>query len=419
VQRHGLIDRHMRPIVAEALQDSRGVAIVGARQVGKSTLAGELARLELGATQFNLDDEPTRRAALSDPVGFVAALSGPAVIDEIQRAPDLLLAMKERMDADPTPGQFLITGSANLLALSTVHDALPGRIVYLTLRPLSQGEMLGRREDFIDRLFTGEFPRVADIERGRAGYARRIVAGGYPEVFERSPRARSRFFSSYVASIVGRDLPTVGRVHNPQATTQLLRLLATRSAQLTNFNSMANDLGIDQKTATHYADLLAQLYLAHQVPAWHSNLGQRQIKSPKAYIPDTGLLAYLTGTDEQRLADDPSGNLAGMFFETFVAMELLRQSEWAEHEVQLYHYRDRAQREVDLVLERNSGDAIGVEVKAAATASERDFRGLQFLRDKLGGSFKAGAVLYTGDKTLPFGDRLAAVPIAGLWSDSP
>jgi len=414
--REGLINRHLRPIVAEALQDSRGVAIVGARQVGKSTLAGELARHELGAAQFNLDDEPTRRAALTDPVGFVAALSGPAVIDEIQRAPDLLLAMKERMDADPTPGQFLVTGSANLLTLSTIHDALPGRMVYLTLAPLSQGEILGRREDFIDRLFSGEFPEVADIERGRASYAGRIVAGGYPEVFGRSPRSRSRFFSSYVASIVARDLPSVGRVQNPQATTQLLRLLASRSAQLTNFNAAARELGIDQKTATHYAELLTQLYLVRELRPWHSNLGQRQIKSPKVYIPDTGLLAYLTGTDEDRLIGDLGGNIAGMFFETFAAMELLRQSEWAEQEVQLYHYRDNAQREVDVILERNSGDLIGVEIKAAATAGERDFRGLQFLRDTLGARFKAGAVLYAGDKTLPFGDRLAAVPIAGLWS---
>ncbi len=358
------------------------------------------------------------RAALTDPAGFVAALSGPAVIDEIQRAPDLLLAMKERMDADPRPGQFLITGSANLLTLSTIHDALPGRMVYLTLSPLSQGEILGRREDFIDTLFTGAFPHVRDVERGRGAYAARIVTGGYPEVLERSARARSRFFSSYVASIVGRDLPSVGRVQNPQAITQLLRLLASRSAQLTNFNAAARDLGIDQKTATHYGELLAQLYLVHELRPWHTNLGQRQIKSPKAYIPDTGLLAYLTGTDEDRLVGDLSGNVAGMFFETFAAMELLRQSEWAEHEVQLYHYRDNAQREVDVILERNSGDVVGVEVKAAATAGERDFRGLQFLRDKLGARFKAGVVLYAGDKTLPFGDRLAAAPIAGLWRGS-
>jgi predicted AAA+ superfamily ATPase len=412
-----LIDRHLRAIVGEALRDSRGVAILGARQVGKSTLAGQLARDDLGATEFNLDDEPTRRAATSDPVGFVAAIDGPAVIDEIQRAPDLLLAMKERMDGNPTPGQFLITGSANLLALATIHDALPGRLIYLTLWPLSQGEIAGRQEDFIDRLFAGEFPKVPDAKRGRAAYAQQIIAGGYPEAFDLAPRARSRFFSSYVASILGRDLGAVGRVQNPEAVTQLLRLLASRSAQITNFNAIARELGIDQKTATHYADLLTQLYLARQIPPWHSNLGTRQIKSPKAYVPDTGLLAYLTGTNENRLVTDIGGALTGMFFETFVAMELVRQSEWAEHEVRFHHYRDNAQREVDLVLERNSGDVIGVEVKAAATAGQRDFRGLEFLREKLGRRFRAGAVLYTGDKTLPFGDRLAAVPIAGLWHE--
>jgi predicted AAA+ superfamily ATPase len=411
-----LLDRHLRPIVAEAFRDSRGVAIVGARQVGKSTLARLLAREELGAIEFNLDDEATRRAATSDPAGFVAALSGPAVIDEIQRAPDLLLAMKERMDSDQTRGQFLITGSANLQALASIHDALPGRMIYLTLWPLSQGELLGRREDFIDRLFAGDFPSVLDAGRGRSVYAKRIVAGGYPEVFDRSARARGRFFSSYVDSILGRDLETAGRVHNPQAVAQLLRLLASRSAQTTNFNAMAHELGLDQKTAKHYADLLTQLYLAHVLPPWYTNLGQRQIKSPKLYVPDTGLLAYLTGTSEERLVADRDGSLVGMFFETFVAMELVRQSEWADSESRLHHYRDKSQREVDVVVERNNGDVIGIEVKAAATVTTDDFRGLTFLRDKLGTPFKAGAVLYAGDKTLPFGDRLAAVPIAGMWA---
>ena len=412
----GLFDRHLRPIVAEALSESRGVAILGARQVGKSTLAGVLARSELAADEFNLDDEATRRAAIEDPAGFIAGISGPAVIDEIQRAPDLLLAMKERMDADNTRGQFLVTGSANLLTLRSIHDALPGRMIYLTLWPLSQGELIGRREDFIDRLFAGEFPRVSGVDRGRAAYARRIVTGGYPEVIDSSPRARSRFFASYIASMLGRDLTTVARVQNPQAIDQLLRLLASRSAQLTNFNAAAHDIGLDQKTAQHYGDLLAQLYLVHQLPSWHTNLGQRQIKSPKAYVSDTGLLAYLTGTDEDRLTADPGGNLAGMFFETFVAMELVRHSEWAEHEVHLHHYRDKAQREADVVLERNSGELIAIEVKAAATVGEADFRGLRFLRDRLGERFKAGAVLFAGDQTLPFGDRLAAVPIAGLWT---
>lgn len=224
------------------------------------------------------------------------------------------------------------------MALASIHDALPGRLIYLNLWPLSQGEILGRREDFIDRLYAGEFPSVTGAERGRGAYAAQIVAGGYPEVFDRAARARSRFFSSYLASMLGRDLGTVARVHNPQAMGQLLRLLASRSAQITNFNAMAHELGLDQKTAKHYGDLLTQLYLAHELPPWHTNLGQRQIKSPKAYIPDTGLLAYLTGTNEDRLTNDVTGNLAGMFVETFVAMELVRQSEWAGEEVQLYHY---------------------------------------------------------------------------------
>ena len=363
----GLFDRHLRPIVAEALSESRGVAILGARQVGKSTLASVLARNEFAADEFNLDDEATRRAAIEDPAGFIAGLSGPVVIDEIQRAPDLLLAMKERMDADNTRGQFLVTGSANLLTLRSIHDALPGRMIYLTLWPLSQGELIGRREDFIDRLFAGEFPRVSGVDRGRAALRetdrhrrlprghRQLAAGAQPLLLQlRRLDARPRPHDGRARPEPSGDRPAPALAREPIGAAH-------------NFNAAAHDIGLDQKTAQHYGGVLAQLYLVRQIPSWHTNLGQRQIKSPKAYVSDTGLLAYLTGTDEDRLTTDPGGNLAGMFFETFVAMELVRHSEWAEHEVHLHHYRDKAQREADVVLERNSGELIAIEVKAAAT----------------------------------------------------
>jgi predicted AAA+ superfamily ATPase len=398
----------------EALAESRATALLGARQVGKSTLVRDLAANEYQARFFNLDDELTANEARSDPTGFVADISGPAVIDEIQRAPALLLAIKQRLDQDQARGQFLLTGSANILTLPTVADALPGRIEYVNLWPFSQGELHGTRESFVDRLFTGRFPRISGAPVGRSAVAEMLARGGYPEVQARTGRGRSRFFSSYIASIIGRDLEDVGNVRNVENIERLLRVIAARSGSLTSFHGMAGELDLDKNTVAAHTKILEDLFLVRQLRPWHVNLGSRQIKSPKLYLVDSGLLAHLIGANEQRIAQD--GPLAGTILESFVAMELSRQSDWTHEPVSLYHYRDKAQREVDVLLERNSGDIAGVEVKTAATVSSGDFAGLRYLRDKLGPRFKAGVVLHTGADTLPFGDRLAAVPLTGLWT---
>jgi predicted AAA+ superfamily ATPase len=411
-----LVPRNLRPIVGEALDTSRVVCLLGARQVGKSTLAREIAAHELSARVVTLDDEATLDAARTDPTGFIAALESPTVIDEIQRAPALLLAIKARVDRNSAPGQFLITGSANLRTLPTVADALPGRVDYVTLRPFTQGELSGHRETFIDELFEGRLPSIADAPVGRGRYAKSIAMGGYPEAQDRGARLRDRFFASYIASILGRDIADVARVHDIDGVERLLRVLASRSSNLASFQGMGSELGLSGPTVRAHTRILENLFLVHQLKPWHVNLGSRQVKTAKAYVTDTGFLSHLIGADEQRIATDDG--IVGMMFETFVAMELLRQSEWTERIVSLYHYRDKQQREVDVVLERNSGDVAGIEVKSAATVGAHDFRGLAFLRDRLGDRFKAGVVLYTGERTLPFGDRLTAVPLAGLWARS-
>ena len=409
-----LLARHLRPQVLEALAESRAVALLGARQVGKSTLVADLAATDYRARYVNLDDEATANAARADPTGLIAGISEPAVIDEIQRAPGLLLAIKQRLDSNRSRGQFLLTGSANILTLPTVTDALPGRIEYLNLWPLSQGELRDRRETFIDDLFEGRFPEVTDAPVGRDAVAQTLVIGGYPELQKRSPRGRSRFFSSYVASIIGRDLDDVANVRNVENVERLLFVIAARSGGLTSFHGMAGDLGLDTNTVRAHTKILEDLFLVHQLRPWHVNLGSRQIKSPKLHIVDSGLLAYLIGANDRRIADD--GGVAGSLLESFVAMELLRQASWTREPVQLFHYRDKQQREVDVILERHSGEIIGIEAKASATPAPNDFAGLRYLRDKLGSRFKGGAVLYVGANALPFGDRLTAVPVSGIWS---
>jgi predicted AAA+ superfamily ATPase len=408
-----LVERSIRPIVAEALSDARAVCVLGARQTGKSTLVKQIAEREHPAAYITLDDDATRRAALEDPTGFVAGLDDRSVIDEVQRAPDLMLAIKARLDTNDAPGQFLLTGSANILTLSTIVDKLPGRVDYVRLWPFSQGEIENRHGSFIDRLFDRDPPRVQRAQVGRGAYAERIVTGGFPRAQGRSARIRERFFESYVATVLAHDLEDVARVRRIDGLERLPSVIASRSANLMSTRAIGVDLGIDNKTAASHVRILEELFLVWRLQPWHSNLGSRYIKTPKLYVTDSGLLAHLMNADTGRIVHDAP--LAGQVFETFVAMELLRQKEWSRHSPALFHYRDSEQREIDVVMELRGGAIAGVEVKTAATITSKDFAGLRYLRDKLGERFSFGVVLYTGERTLPFGDRLAAVPLCGLW----
>jgi predicted AAA+ superfamily ATPase len=410
----GLISRQIRPLVLEALAESRAVALLGARQVGKSTLAQDLAAKEYPARYISLDDEALADAARTDPLGFIAGIEGSAVIDEIQRAPNLLLAVKQRLDRNQTRGQFLLTGSANLLTLPTVADALPGRVEYVNLWPLSQGELRGVSERFVDALFQGDFPMIVGGPVGRSAVASMLASGGYPELVGRGARGRSRFFSSYIASMIGRDIEDIANLRNVESVERLLYLIAARSGALASFHGMGGDLGLNAGTVTSHTKILEDLFMVRRLKPWLTNLGSRHIKTPKLHVVDSGLLAFLVGANERRIAED--GRVAGMMLESFVAMELLRQCDWAQEPVSIFHYRDQERREVDVVMERHGGEVVGVEVKATATPSRRDFGGLRYLRDRLGARFRGGVVLHTGSDTLPFGDRLAAVPLSGLWS---
>jgi uncharacterized protein len=391
---------------------ARAVALLGPRQAGKSTLAKMLVDGPLPADYLTLDDEPERSAASSDPAGYVAAMGRRTVIDEIQRAPDLLLAIKSRLDRDRSPGQFLLTGSANLRRIPTVADALPGRVDYLTLWPLTQGEIAERREDFLERLFAGDVVSITDAPIGRHEYAERLLTGGFPEARAREDVERVRFFQSYVDTIVDRDIGDTARVQDPATVGTLLRLIAARSGSLARYEALGRDARIDGKTAKSHLDVLERLFLVRVRRPWHVNLGKRQVKAPKLYVADTGLLAGLVGADPQRVQND--NGLAGALFETFVATELERQASWSAQPLTFWHYRD-GPREVDVVVERPSGEIVAIEVKAGATVRRHDFAGLTHLRDRLGERLVAGVVLYAGQRTLPFGDRLWAVPLQGLW----
>lgn len=409
-----LIPRNLRADVEDALRISRVVALVGPRQAGKSTLASQVAHDVLGTTLATFDDDATRTFAQNDPAGFIASLRLPAALDEVQRAPGVMLAIKRIVDQDTRPGRFLITGSADLRVLATIPDALPGRVEYLNLWPFSQGELEGVVETFLDDLRTARPPMLDTAPIGAAAYAERIAKGGFPESIGRTPRRRAGFFASYLASLLGRDLSEISGVHNPGALEPLLSLLAARSGSLLNLRGLGTELRLDGKTAASYITLLQQLGLLIRLPAWFTNLGHRVVKTPKMHLADSGLHVHLTGADADQLARDP--DLAGPVLETFVVNELVRQSGWASSAPALHHFRSHTGGEVDLVLQWRDGKVAGVEVKSAASVTQRDFAGLTVLRDRLGARFVSGVVLYTGERTILAGDRLWAVPLEGLWA---
>lgn len=407
------IERELRDI----LSVSRAAAITGPRQAGKSTLAKQLQAAGVVPNYFSLDDLPIREAARRDPDGFLLSIPRPAAIDELQRVPDLMLAIKQVLDQDPRPGQFLLTGSADLVTAKVIADALPGRVEYVNLWPLSQAEIAGRGTSVIDLLLAeGSPPRISGAPKGRDASADAVLAGGYPDARARTPRQRARYFASYVRTVLGRDLPEIGEIRaDPSKTEQLLRLLAARTSGTVNYASLARDLALDDKTVKAHTELLRQLFLLYRLRPFSTNLGARQIKTPKLLLSDAGMAAALAGVDHARYRSPVDGAIAGMLFETFVIMEIVKQATWSNTPVELFFYRDTGKREVDLVIESASGEVVGLEVKLAATASPSDAYGLRLLRDKLGRRFKAGVVVYSGEHTLPLGERIWAMPVRGLW----
>jgi hypothetical protein len=411
-----LLPRHIRPLAVDQLSQARVVCLLGARQSGKTTLVRLIASEDHPARYVSLDDPGALALARSDPVGFLAGGERLA-IDEVQRAPDLLLAIKRVVDSDNSRGRFLLTGSANIMTHPRVADSLPGRVTYLTLWPFSQAELRGRPGALLDGLFAGRAPEVERPPDGRGGYADLVARGGFPGVVGAGAAERHRFFSDYLGSILGRDVAELGSVREADATGRVLQLLAARSAGLANLSAIGRELGMDYKTVGNHLRALEQLFLVLRLPAWHPNLGHRVIRSPKLHLADSGMLCSLVGADAERLERD--GGIAGSAFESFVVSEVVRQASVAELGplLSFNHFRDRRGNEVDLVVEHANGDVVGIEVKASATPRLRDVSGLQLLRDRLGDRFRLGLLLHLGQDSIPLGDRISAVPLASLWAD--
>ena len=406
-----LIPRHAQALVSEALADTRVILVNGARQAGKSTLTRLATADRPGTIVRLLDDPATLRAAQEEPTEFVEH-DGLMVIDEVQLVPELLRPIKVKVDLDPAPGRFLLTGSSRILALRTLPDALPGRIEIIELWPFSQGELTDGPDRFVDAAFR-HGPRV-DHSSGwrRKDYLERVVIGGFPEAVRRTPRRRAAFFDSYLTTLVERDVLELANIERRGDLLKLLALLAGRAGQLIVPGTLAGQSGISRSTLVRYLELLASVFLIKTIPAWSSNLTRRAIGTAKLAFVDTGVACHLIGQDAVRLGEP--GGAAGPMMENFVVSELARQLTWSQERGTLHHYRTKDGVEVDAVIETPDGRVIGIEVKAGATVRTEDLSGLRSLAGALGERFVAGYVLYTGQQTLPFGDKIRAVPLDAL-----
>lgn len=403
--------RHVQSKVTAAMQDTRVVLVVGPRQAGKTTLARLYASPE--RPYLTLDDPATLAAARADPAGFVRGLNS-AVIDEVQRAPDVLLAIKESVDKDQAPGRFLLTGSTNLMALPMVADSLAGRLEVITLLPFAQAELEGTPGKLLDHLFDGAgLPNVTDSVTGDALMAR-VLKGGYPEALKRSSASRRQvWLEDYVALILDRDVRDIANIDQLDRLPRLLDLLAAHAGQLVNHSSFGAALGLSAPTAQKYVGILERLFLLRQLPPWSHNAVNRVTKTPKLHFLDTGLLAALRGVTANALQKDRTPY--GALLECFVVSEVLKLSTWSERRWRISHYRTKEQDEVDLVIEDRRGHVIGIEVKASATVRSQDLRGLRQLQAVVGDKFVHGLVLHDHDRITPFDEKLHAVPVSMLW----
>ncbi|MBI3189778.1 MAG: ATP-binding protein [Ignavibacteriales bacterium] len=409
-----MFKRNLVQKIKESLEDTPVLFISGARQTGKSTLIKSLVSSAYSAEYITFDESSMLSAAKTDPEGFIKRLPKPVALDEVQRVPELFLAIKADVDRVRTHGRYILTGSANVLLLPKIADSLAGRMEILTLWTLSQNELHESGETFVDKIFSGNPLPTRYTSLHRSDIMEMLVKGGYPEVLSRKNEERRRtWFGSYITTILQRDVRDLARIEGLTVLPRLLSLLAARTSTLFNLAEVSNSSNIPQTSLKRYLSLLETTYLITYLPAWASNLGKRLIKTPKLLLCDTGIAAHLIGVSASELAQQ--SHAFGQLLESFVTMELTKQITWSETDAELFHFRTLRSQEVDLVLEDRSHRVVGIEVKAGATVTASDFKNIRIFAEIAGEKFHLGIVLYTGTEVIPFGENLFAVPVNALW----
>ncbi len=407
--------RNIKPKLLKALSTTPVVFLEGARQTGKTTLIREVGR-EKNYSFTTFDDYTELALAKSDPPGYLSQIQKPTILDEVQRIPEIFLPIKKDVDENRNPGRFALTGSANPLLIPRLGDSLAGRIEIIPLYPFSQGELIGRKEIFVDSVFAENFDLSSHpIDRDKLWH--RIIVGGYPEmqVRENDSERRNAWCKSYITMILERDVQDLSRIEGLRLFPNLLKLIAARTASLLNIAELSRSIAISTSTLQRYLTLLRALFFIHLQPPWLTNHGKRLTKSSKIYMLDSGLLSFLLGLDQSGMASQP--HLAGSVLESFVVAEILKQISWSSLLVQSFHFRSDPH-EVDLVLEDSRGRIVGIEIKSAGSVHPSDFKGLHVLKETAKDRFLRGIILYMGERTVPMGGHFFALPISALWEHS-
>lgn len=406
-----MFERFVERRAEEALSDTPVVLIVGPRRAGKTTLVRKMGGA--GRRYITLDDQTVLEAARSDPAGFIRGVDR-GIIDEVQRAPDLMLAIKKTVDEDYRPGRFLLTGSANVMTLPRIADSLAGRMETIRMLPLARAEIDGRTPTFLEGLFAGTLQSQKNAIVGD-DLVQLVLLGGFPEAISRkSERRRQDWSRAYLTSILTRDLRDIADVERLTELPKFVRLLAEHAGQLVNYSQFGAGINVSHKTGQRYVGLLEQVFLIATLQPWFTNALKRIVKTPKLHFLDSGLLASVRGLTVDRVRADRRA--FGALLESFVFAEVLKLMTASDLRLTPYHFRDRDMREVDIVLERDDGMIAGIEVKASATVKAGDFAGLRVLAEACGDRFAFGVVLYDSADVVPFGDRLAAAPLSSLWN---
>lgn len=410
-----LVSRHLSAFAADILDTFPVLMVQGARQVGKSTFT-QMLSASRPSRILTFDDRVIADAARNDPQTFVSQLPlGTLVVDEVQRVPELTLAIKAAVDRDRTPGRFVLTGSSDLLRPERTPDSLAGRAVGLQLRGFSQGEIAGRKDDIVTALLGNSSLAGFTTSWTREAYVDVVGAGGYPEVRRLTGRLRTTWIDSYLSRVVQRDAAEILNLAQPDRLLALLRLIATNQSGELVKARLAEQARIPASTITSYLDALETLFLVGSLPPWTPNLTRREIGRPKSMVEDSALALRLAGVSSATLLSPSGYDHLGGFLEAFAVAELLKQQGWSETSYQIFHFRDRNGPEVDIVVQLDDGTVFGFEVKASSTFRSEHFAGLKVLADRLGDRFRGGLVLGTAQQGLQFGRNLWGLPISALW----
>lgn len=415
------MERRLAAVVRNRMAVSPVVVIAGARAVGKSVLLRELAG-ELGVQVVDVDDLDTRSLVAADPAIFVSG-PAPVLIDEFQHVPQLLDAIKAELNLLTAPGRYVITGSTRYDLLPRSAQSLTGRATVVPVWPLSQGELDGHRESFVETLLTepgallaGQTPSTTTT---RTEYIDRILSGGFPLPLMLPPEARDQWFADYVALVCERDVVAISKVRQRDQLPRLLIRLAAQTGQVLNISEAARAVSVETSSAENYARLLESVFLIHRLPAWGTTVGSKVGAAPKVHVVDSGLGGHLLRLTREKLARRSPQALTefGHLVETFVVAEVLKQVSWLDRPATVGHWRTRDGAEVDIVLERSDGAVAGIEVKASSRVASGDSRPLATLAERLGDRWLGGTVLYLGAHTASLDSqrRIVAAPVDALW----